>query len=101
LSQCRTSAQIESDQRMPRHPPHNGAHEPRGQLRADVGGTPYRRNLRLRLESARSTDMGSDSPLSARMDAQLRAAGIPADQIDRPQFFADVQALELRLAIID
>jgi hypothetical protein len=35
------------------------------------------------------------------MDAQLRAAGIPVDHIDRPQFFADVQALELRLAIID
>lgn len=45
--------------------------------------------------------MGSDSPLSARMDAQLGAAGIPVDHIDRPQFFADVQALELRLAIID
>lgn len=45
--------------------------------------------------------MGSDSPLSARMDAQLRAAGIPVEHIDRPQFFADVQALELRLAIID
>lgn len=45
--------------------------------------------------------MGSDSPLSARMDAQLRAGGIPIDHIDRPQFFADVQALELRLAIID
>lgn len=45
--------------------------------------------------------MGSDSPLSARMDAQLRSAGISVDHIDRPQFYADVQALELRLAIID
>lgn len=45
--------------------------------------------------------MGSDSPLSARMDAQLRATGIPVEHIDRQQFFADVQALELRLAIID
>ena len=45
--------------------------------------------------------MGSDSPLTARMDAKLHAAAIPVDHIDRPQFFADVQALELRLAIID
>ncbi|RZS64530.1 hypothetical protein EV187_2917 [Agromyces ramosus] len=45
--------------------------------------------------------MGSDSPLTARLDAQLRADGIPVDHIDRLQFFADVQALELRLAIID
>lgn len=45
--------------------------------------------------------MGSDSPLSTRMDAQLRAAGAAVEHIDRPQFFADVQALELRLAIID
>lgn len=45
--------------------------------------------------------MGSDSPLSARMEAHLRAAGISAAHVDRPQFFADVQALELRLAIID
>ena len=45
--------------------------------------------------------MGSDSPLSAGMDARLRAAGIPVDHIDRAQFHADVQALELRLAIID
>ncbi|WP_136709628.1 hypothetical protein [Agromyces sp. H66] len=45
--------------------------------------------------------MGSDSPLSARMEAHLRAAGVPDARVDRPQFFADVQALELRLAIID
>lgn len=45
--------------------------------------------------------MGSDSPLSARLDAHLRANGIPVDKVDRPQFFADVRALELRLAIID
>lgn len=45
--------------------------------------------------------MGSDSPLSARMEARLRAAGVPAARVDRPQFVADVQALELRLAIID
>ncbi|WP_159600099.1 hypothetical protein [Agromyces humi] len=45
--------------------------------------------------------MGSDSPLSARMDAQLPVGGMPVDHIDRPQFLADVQALELRLAIID
>lgn len=45
--------------------------------------------------------MGSDSPLSDRMDAQLRRGGIPIDRIDRTQFFADVHALELRLAIID
>jgi hypothetical protein len=44
--------------------------------------------------------MGSDSPLSARLDAHLRAAA-PADHVDRTQFFADVRALELRLAIID
>jgi hypothetical protein len=35
------------------------------------------------------------------MDARLSASGGPFDQIDRPQFFADVKALELRLAIID
>lgn len=45
--------------------------------------------------------MGSDSPLSARVHAALRTGGIPADRIDRAQFFDDVQALELRLAIID
>jgi hypothetical protein len=45
--------------------------------------------------------MGSDSPLSARFDEALRGRGIPADRIDRAQFLADVQALELRLAIID
>lgn len=45
--------------------------------------------------------MGSDSPLSARMEAHLRSTGVPAPRVDRPQFFADVQALELRLAIID
>ncbi|MEV1131840.1 hypothetical protein [Agromyces sp. NPDC049794] len=45
--------------------------------------------------------MGSDSPLSARMEAHLPSAGIPAARVDRQQFFADVQALELRLAIID
>lgn len=50
---------------------------------------------------ARSTVMGSDSPLSARMEAHLRSASVPSVQVDRPQFFADVQALELRLAIID
>lgn len=45
--------------------------------------------------------MGSDSPLSARMDARRRVGGIPVDQIDRAQFLDDMQALELRLAIID
>ncbi|GAA1058555.1 hypothetical protein GCM10017608_35440 [Agromyces luteolus] len=45
--------------------------------------------------------MGSDSPLSARMHAALHAGGSHADHIDRTQFLADVQALELRLAIID
>lgn len=45
--------------------------------------------------------MGSDSPLSARMDARLRTAGMPVGHIDRAQFLADVQALELRLAILD
>ncbi len=45
--------------------------------------------------------MGSDSPLSARMHAALRGIGVYADRIDRTQFLADVQALELRLAIID
>jgi hypothetical protein len=45
--------------------------------------------------------MGSDSPLSARMDARLRTDGAPVERIDRAQFLDDVQALELRLAIID
>lgn len=45
--------------------------------------------------------MGSDSPLSARMDAQLRLGGIPIERVDRTQFFSDLHALELRLAIID
>lgn len=45
--------------------------------------------------------MGSDSPLSARMHAALQGNGVTAGHIDRPQFLADVQALELRLAIID
>lgn len=45
--------------------------------------------------------MGSDSPLSARMHAALRGGGTPVDHIDRPQFLGDLQALELRLAIID
>lgn len=45
--------------------------------------------------------MGSDSPLSARMQAALQGNGVNADHIDRNQFLADVQALELRLAIID
>ena len=45
--------------------------------------------------------MGSDSPLSARMHSSLRGGDTPADQVDRPQFFADVRMLELRLAIID
>lgn len=45
--------------------------------------------------------MGSDSPLSARMHAALQGYRISADHIDRSQFLADVQALELRLAIID
>ncbi|MGR0319434.1 hypothetical protein [Agromyces sp. ZXT2-3] len=45
--------------------------------------------------------MGSDSPLSARMHAALQGNGINGDHIDRTAFLADVQALELRLAIID
>lgn len=45
--------------------------------------------------------MGSDSPLSARMHAALQGSANNADHIDRTQFLADVQALELRLAIID
>lgn len=54
--------------------------------------------------------MGSDSPLDTRMEAAMRAAGVPdltensanaADHIDRQQFRIDVQALELRVAIID
>lgn len=45
--------------------------------------------------------MGSDSPLSGRMDAYQRDSDSPLDHIDRAQFAADVRALELRLAIID
>lgn len=43
--------------------------------------------------------MGSDSPLSSH--AHRRTDETPADQVDRPQFFADIRSLELRLAIID
>lgn len=51
--------------------------------------------------------MGSDTPLGVRIEAALRAtdvpgsAATPADHIDRQQFRIDVQALELRIAIID
>ncbi|MFF2371649.1 hypothetical protein [Agromyces sp. NPDC058110] len=92
--------------------------------RANVGGTPYGRNLRPRLESPRSTDMGFDSPITAGMHVPLEHtdrgprtthsnSGLPGgpgarigargmlSAADREQFFADVQALELRLAIID
>ncbi|GAA1939127.1 hypothetical protein GCM10009717_01880 [Agromyces allii] len=42
-----------------------------------------------------------DSYLSPAMAQQLRAAGVSRHQVDRTAFFADVAALELRLAIID
>lgn len=42
-----------------------------------------------------------DSYLSAAMAQQLRATGASRHQIDRSAYFADVAALELRLAIID
>ncbi|GAA1814495.1 hypothetical protein [Agromyces neolithicus] len=51
--------------------------------------------------------MGLDSHLSAAMAHHLRSTGTPPappaakHHVDRPTFFADVKALELRLAIID
>lgn len=45
--------------------------------------------------------MGSDSPLCARMAARVGTPHQPVEHIDRTQFLDDLQALELRLAIID